>query len=195
MSAFSGARARIFVWVLACTCTVPMWGESQLGFRVLSYWPLRDARRLLWLAPCRPPVKTILIQHRLSKHTDCQAPHWSSDWWGKFKFKLEPDLDNFGVRLEGLPLPWPVTGSEGHRRLPVEYRDTISLYTDIAYDIVHDVVIRYPYIPILRAFLLRYRLVFFDIVDNIGWQGFWVWSVLISGYDIVYDIVVFLSIS
>ena len=48
-----------------------------------------------------------------------------------------------------------------------EYRDTISLYTDIAYDIVQDVVIRYPYIPILRAFFLRYLLVFFDIVvDN-----------------------------
>ncbi len=33
-----------------------------------------------------------------------------------------------------------------------EYRDTISLYTDIAFDIVPDVVIRHPYIPILRAF-------------------------------------------
>ena len=68
----------------------------------------------------------------------------------------------------------------------------MSLYTNIAHDIVHDVVIRFPYIPILRAFFLRYRLVFFDIVVNIGWQGFWVWSVLISGYDIGYDIVGFL---
>ena len=76
MSPFSGARARIFVWMLACTCTVPMWGELQLGFRELSDWPLRDARRLLWLAPWRPPVKTILIEHRLSKHTDWQAPQW-----------------------------------------------------------------------------------------------------------------------
>ena len=98
--------------------------------------------------------------------------------------------------LEGR-LPGPVTGSEGHWRLPVapsrisctmsEYRDTTSIYTDIAHDIVHDVVIRHPYIPICVHFSLRYRLVFFDIVVNIGWQGFRVWSVLISGYDIVYD--------
>jgi hypothetical protein len=53
-----------------------------------------------------------------------------------------------------------VAGSQRHWQPPTyravtctmsEYRDTISLYTDIAFDIVPDVVIRHRYIPTLRA--------------------------------------------
>jgi hypothetical protein len=69
-----------------------------------------------------------------------------------------------------------------------EYRDTIYLYTDIAYNIrvIPDVVILHPYIPILQALFFRYLLFFYDIGFDIGWQEKWIWSVLISGNDIVY---------
>ena len=94
----------------------------------------------------------------------------------------------------------PLTGSDGALAPAsgtlqhiVQYVRISGYYilTYIAHDIVPDVVIRYPYIPILCAFYLRYRLVFFDIVVDIGWQGFWVLSVLISYNDIGYYIVGF----
>jgi hypothetical protein len=75
VSPFNMVRVRIYLYERECI--VPTWGESQLGFRVLSNWPLRDAHRLLWLAPCRPPVKTISIEHWLSKHRDCQWINWA----------------------------------------------------------------------------------------------------------------------
>ncbi len=52
-------------------CSSYMGGGLQLEFRVLADWPLRDAHRLPWLAPCRPAIKATLVEHRLSnlKHT------------------------------------------------------------------------------------------------------------------------------
>ncbi len=79
----------------------------------------------------------------------------------------------------------------------VQYRATTSVYTDHdkAYEIVHYVELRHPYIPILRSYFQRYRLFFYDIGFNIGWEEKWVWSVLPSGIDIGYDIVGFSTIS
>ena len=80
MSRFNGARAHIFVWTRACTCILPTWGKSQLGFRVLANRPVRDAHRQPWLAPCRPALKANVVEHRLSKHWDSQymtrEPQW-----------------------------------------------------------------------------------------------------------------------
>jgi hypothetical protein len=80
MSRFNGARAHIFVWTRACTCVLPTWGESQLGFRELANRPVRDAHRKPWLAPSRPALKATVVEHRLSKHWDSQcmarAPQW-----------------------------------------------------------------------------------------------------------------------
>ena len=94
VSRFNGARAHIFVWTRACTCILPTWGESQLGFRVLANRPVRDAHRQPWLAPCRPALKATVVLHRLSKHWDSQwvtrAPQWLvrrfQDWQGDFNF-------------------------------------------------------------------------------------------------------------
>ena len=80
MSRFNGARAHIFVWTRTCTCVLPTWGESQLGFRVLANRPVRDAHRQPWLAPCRPALKATVVEHRLTMHWDSQcitrAPQW-----------------------------------------------------------------------------------------------------------------------
>ncbi len=162
----------------ACTCIVTTWGESQLGFRVLSDWPLRDANRLLWIALCRPPVKTILIEHSLSKHTDCQwILNWApchSDWWGKFKLKPDSDSDSRsgclwqGLRGTGnLPRIVHYVRISGYDLLIYRYsiwhctrcRNTTSLYSGICEHVFH-----------------WYRLFFYDIGFDIGWQERWIWA-------------------
>ena len=203
-----------------------MWGESLLGFRELSDWPLRDARRLLWLAPWRPPVKTILtcIEHRPSKHTDCQAPQWLvrqvqvqvGAWFGVWRTR--------GAAARASDRVWgalaPASGTLPHivhhvrisgydihiyrysTRHRTRCRNAISLYTNIVriFPWISACFLRYRGKYRVARFLglerpnigtryrVRYRRFFIDIVvvdfDIVVCQCFWIWSVLISGYDI-----------
>ncbi len=88
---FYVASVCMFEWTQAYTCIVSMWGELQLRFRVLVDWPLKDTHRLQKFAPCRPAVMTIEIEHRLSKHADCQWTIRATLWLVRqVKFKLVP---------------------------------------------------------------------------------------------------------
>ena len=134
MSPFYGARAHIFVWTRACTSIVSTMGGVATRIQSAIRLARGYAHRLLWLAPCRPPVKTIVTEHRLSKHTDCQWINWAPLWLVR---QVQVGAW-FGLGLKG----WlPVAGSEGHWLLRLApshvsctmsgYRDTISIYTDI----------------------------------------------------------------
>ena len=48
----------------------------------------------------------------------------------------------------------------------------------------YNIALRHPYIPILQARFLSYRLFFYDIGFDIVWQEKWIWSVLILVNDI-----------